>query len=96
MKFVRLVGCGCAALLLMFGAGSLTPLRADCPPGTVWVTGYGCYTSTNGEFVCDENYGLCVEIPWWTNPALGVPRFNPPTLPVFKKPEPVKSSQPSK
>lgn len=85
-----MVRSGSLALILALGAGCLTPLRADCPPWTVPVTGYGCYVDTSGDLQCHDDYTICVDIPWWTNPALSVqwkqsPAFKPKPTPPPEK-----------
>ena len=82
MKFIRLVRSGSLALLLALGAGSLTPLRADCPSGTIpYSTGWGCYTDTMGNTWCGDIQS-CLPIPPW--PWVVVVRtITPTSTPAF-------------
>lgn len=87
MKFTRLVGAGALALLLALGAGSLTPLRADCPSGTIpYSTGWGCYVDTSGYLWCGDIQS-CLPIPPWPWVVV-VQTIQPTSTPAFPPQEP--------
>ena len=88
MKFTRLVRSGTLALLLALGAGSLTPLRADCPSGTIpYSTGWGCYTDTMGNTWCGDIQS-CLPIPPWPWVVVVVRSGPEPNAPLFPAPPP--------